>query len=79
MKKVFLFLLIFVLQTSCFKVVAQDKNDLSSSLMLLYSPLDGSGKVLSETTSIGKITNYFKNLKKKPLNKQPNGNHVLTL
>ncbi len=54
MKKVFLFLLIFVLQTSCFKVVAQDKNDLSSSLMLLYSPLDGSGKVLSETTSIGK-------------------------
>ena len=54
MKKVFLFLLIFVLQTSCFKVVAQDKNDLSSSLMLLYSPLDGSGKVFSETTSIGK-------------------------
>lgn len=54
MKKVVLYFLIFVLQVSCFKVVAQEKDDLSSSLMLLYSPLDASVKVLSETSSIGK-------------------------
>ena len=54
MKKVVLYFFVSVLLAPCFKVVAQEKNDLSSSLMFLYSPLDGSGKVLSETTSIGK-------------------------
>ena len=52
-KNVTLFLVIFLL-IRCFSLTAQEKSDISSSLMLLYSPFDGSGKVASETTSIGK-------------------------
>lgn len=54
MKKVFLYLFTFVLQALCSNVVAQEMSDVSSSLMLWYSPLEGSGKVVTETTSIGK-------------------------
>ena len=54
MKKDVLYFLIFISMISCFNLTAQEKSDLSSSIMLMYSPLDGSGKVASETTSIGK-------------------------
>ena len=36
----------------CFELEAQEKSDISSSLMLLYSPFDGSGKVATETTAL---------------------------
>ena len=43
-----------VLLLQSFGLAAQEKSDISSSLMLLYSPFDGSGKVASETTALGK-------------------------
>lgn len=36
------------------RLAAQEKSDIKSSLMCLYSPFDGSGKITTETTSIGK-------------------------
>ncbi len=54
MKKSNLYLFTFILLVQCFNVAAQEKSDLSSSIMFMYSPLDGSGKVATETTSIGK-------------------------
>jgi hypothetical protein len=42
-----------LLMISCFCMQAQEKSDISSSLMLMYSPFDGSGKVASETTALG--------------------------
>lgn len=54
MKKVVLYFLTFILLFPHVKLWAQENNDISSSLMLLYSPADGSGKAVSETTSIGK-------------------------
>lgn len=43
-----------VLLLQSFGLAAQEKSDISSSLMFLYSPFDGSGKVASETTALGK-------------------------
>lgn len=54
MKNVALYFLASFLLMSGFTMSAQDKGDISSSLMLMYSPFDGTGKVASETTSIGK-------------------------
>lgn len=53
MKRAIIFILILTSLIRCFIVSAQEKNDLSSSLMILYSPLNCSGKIVSETTSIG--------------------------
>lgn len=54
MKKNVIFFLISIFLIQSITLTAQEKSDISSSLMLLYSPIDGSGKVASETTSIGK-------------------------
>lgn len=54
MWKGFLYFLTFILLIPCPNLTAQEKSDLSSSLMFMYSPFDGSGKAASETTSIGK-------------------------
>ncbi|MBQ5644156.1 MAG: hypothetical protein IIV04_00470 [Bacteroidaceae bacterium] len=53
MKKVALYILAFFLLLPCSNVVAQEKSDLASSLMVWYSPFDGSGKVITETTALG--------------------------
>ncbi|MBQ1973600.1 MAG: hypothetical protein II222_04570 [Paraprevotella sp.] len=52
MRKAVFYFLTFILSWT--NLAAQEKSDLSSSLMFMYSPFDGSGKVASETTSIGK-------------------------
>lgn len=54
MKKATLYFLSFFFLIQCLNLSAQDKSDISSSMMLLYSPLNSSGKAVSETTSIGK-------------------------
>ena len=54
MKRLILYILALILLIPCFKLAAQEKSDISSSLMLMYSPFDGSGKISSETTSVGK-------------------------
>lgn len=54
MKKILIYCLYCYVAMSCFQLSAQEGSDLSSSLMLMYSPLDDSGKVASETNSIGK-------------------------
>lgn len=54
MWKGFLYFLTFISLIPCSNLTAQEKSDLSSSLMFMYSPFDGSGKAVSETTSIGK-------------------------
>ena len=54
MWKGFLYFLTFISLIPCSNLTAQEKSDLSSSLMFMYSPFDGSGKAASETTSIGK-------------------------
>ncbi|MBR5298687.1 MAG: hypothetical protein IKU36_00390 [Bacteroidales bacterium] len=53
MKKYVLYLLTFILLIPGFKLSAQEDSDITSSLMSLYSPFDGSGKITTETTSIG--------------------------
>lgn len=47
------YILALLLMIPCFCMQAQEKSDISSSLMLMYSPFDGSGKVASETTALG--------------------------
>ena len=47
------YILTLILMIPCFNLEAQEKSDISSSLMLLYSPFDKSGKVASETTALG--------------------------
>ena len=54
MKKIALYFLTIILLITCVDLTAQEKSDISSSLMFMYSPFDGSGKAASETTSIGK-------------------------
>ena len=54
MKSVALYILTSFLLISCFTMSAQEKVDISSSLMVLYSPFNGCGKVASETTSINR-------------------------
>ena len=54
MRKAVFYFPTFVLLTLCSNMAAQEKSDLSSSLMLMYNPLNSSGRVASETTSIGK-------------------------
>lgn len=54
MKKAAVLFVTFISLIQSFNLAAQEKSDISSSLMLLYSPFDGSRKVASETTAIGK-------------------------
>ena len=54
MKEFALYCIASLLLISGFTMSAQEKDDISSSLMVLYSPFDGAGKVASETTSLGK-------------------------
>lgn len=54
MNKATLYILTFILMIPGVRLAAQEKSDIKSSLMCLYSPFDGSGKITTETTSIGK-------------------------
>ena len=54
MKKIALAFLTFFLFMSGFIMSAQENSNISSSLMTLYSPFNGIGKVASEITSLGK-------------------------
>ncbi len=54
MKNFVQYFLTSLLLISGFTISAQEKRDISSSLIVLYSPFDGTGKVASETTSLGK-------------------------
>lgn len=54
MNKATLYILTFIIMIPGVRLAAQEKSDIKSSLMCLYSPFDGSGKITTETTSIGK-------------------------
>ena len=47
------YILALILMIPCFNLEAQEKSNISSSLMLMYSPFDGSGKAATETTALG--------------------------
>lgn len=53
-QKVAIYLLTFIGLMPVFQLSAQENSNVTSSLMCMYSPFDGLGKITTETTSIGK-------------------------
>ena len=54
MRKAVLYFITFILLATCPNLAAQEKSNLSSSLIFMYSPFNGSKNVVTETTSIDK-------------------------
>ena len=54
MRKIVSYFLTLILLATCSSLAAQEKGDISSSLIFMHSPFNGSKNMVTETTSIGK-------------------------